>query len=128
MVEREVAMHLIAYNLVRILMQRAAHEHAVVLSRLSFKGTLDTARHFADAIHAAAGWPRRQQQLIEQMLAVIAGDPVPKRPGRSEPRARKRRPKNYQLLVKPRHQTGNLPRRSTARRAKPTVDPKLPLS
>ena len=27
--------------------------------------------------------------------------PVPERPERSEPRAKKRRPKNYQLLTKP---------------------------
>lgn len=32
------------------------------------------------------------------------GDPLPVRPDRSEPRAVKRRPKNFQLLTKPRAQ------------------------
>ena len=38
----------------------------------------------------------------EELLRVIAADPVPLRPNRSEPRARKRRPKSYQLLTRPR--------------------------
>jgi len=39
MVEKEVFMHSIAYNLVRALMQKAAMDHSVNLSRISFKGT-----------------------------------------------------------------------------------------
>jgi hypothetical protein len=112
LIQREVLMQQIAYNLVRSLMQRSAHLHHVPLARLSFKGTLDTLRHWAGVIAAAAESPRQQQKLIDQMLARIAGDIVPERPGRSEPRAKKRRGKNHKLLVKPRHQTGNLPRRN----------------
>ncbi|MEI9898394.1 MAG: transposase [Chthoniobacter sp.] len=112
LIEREVLMHQIAYNLVRSLMQRSAHGHHVPLSRLSFKGTLDTLRHWSVLIAAAEPTPRHQQKLIAQMLSLIAGDPVPERPGRSEPRAKKRRGKNYQLLTKPRSQMGNLPRRN----------------
>jgi hypothetical protein len=102
LIERETLLHLIAYNLIRLLMQEAASTHAVELSRISFKGTLDTVRHFATAIHAARATPRRQEALIEEMLAMIASDPVTERPGRSEPRAKKRRAKNYHLLTKPR--------------------------
>lgn len=112
LIEKELLIHLIAYNLVRVLMQRSAHLHHVPLSRISFKGTFDTARHFADVIHAASDTPRRQQKLIDEMLALIAADPVPLRPGRSEPRAKKRRPKNYQLLTKPRAEMGNVPHRN----------------
>jgi len=112
LIEKELILHLIAYNLVRVLMQRSAHLHHVALSRVSFKGTLDTARHFADVIYAASSKPRRQDQLIEEMLALIASDLIPERPGRSEPRAKKRRPKNYQLLTKPRSQMGNVPHRN----------------
>jgi hypothetical protein len=60
-------------------------------------------RHFADTIHAATGKPRRQTQLYDELLAIIASDQLPLRPDRNEPRARKRRPKPYQLLTKPRH-------------------------
>ena len=35
---------------------------------------------------------------------VVAGDLVPERPHRSEPRAKKRRPKTYQLMTTPRGQ------------------------
>jgi len=102
MIRKELQIHLIAYNLVRALMQKAAHLHHVPLERMSFKGTLDTLRHWAAAIHASCKTPRKQAELINRMLATIAADPLPVRPGRAEPRAKKRRPKNYQLLNKPR--------------------------
>jgi hypothetical protein len=104
MIEKELQIHLIAYNLVRVLMQKAAHLHHVPLDRISFKGSLDTLRHWAQAIHASAKSPRKQAELINRMLDAIAGDLVPKRPGRLEPRAKKRRPKNYQLLTHPRRE------------------------
>jgi len=90
----------------------------VPLSRLSFKGTLDTLRHWSVLV-AAAPTPRAQQKFIDHMLALIAGDPVPERSGRSEPRAKKRRGKNYKLLTKPRGQTGNLPRRHRSKVKQP---------
>ena len=123
MIEREVAIHRIAYNLVRSLMQRSAHLHRVPLERISFKGSLDTVRHWAAVIAAAGATPRKQDALIEQMLTAIARDPLPQRPSRSEPRAKKRRPRNYQLLTRPRDQMGNLPRRNRpqVKRPKPSL-------
>ena len=103
MVRKELFMHLVAYNLIRTLMQRASLIYHVPLGRLSFKGTLDSLHHFADAVHAAHAKPTRQRQLFDALLLTIAADQVPLRPKRSEPRAKKRRPKNYQLLTKPRH-------------------------
>jgi hypothetical protein len=104
MIEKELQIHLIAYNLVRALMQQSAHLHDAPLERLSFKGSLDALRHSAQAIHASAKQPRKQAELINRLLEDIAGDLVPHRPGRLEPRARKRRPKNYQLLTHPRRE------------------------
>jgi len=112
MIEKEPQVHLVAYNLIRCFMQRAAHVHHKPLGRISFKGAQDTVRQFASAIHACSSNRKKQDELIAQMLALIAADTVPERPGRSEPRARKRRPKNYQLLTRPRRLTGNLPRRN----------------
>lgn len=102
MVEKEVFMHSIAYNLVRTLMQKAAIDHNVNLSRISFKGTADTLRHWSSSMEALRGRPSKQKALLSAMLEIIAKDLVPLRPGREEPRARKRRPKNYHLLTKPR--------------------------
>lgn len=119
MIQREVAMHRIAYNLVRSIMQRSAHLRHVSLSRISFKGALDTLRQWSPVIAAAGDNTRKQDQLIDQMLSAIATDLVPERPGRSEPRAKKRRQKNYQLLTKPRHQMGNVPRRNRPKKKAP---------
>jgi hypothetical protein len=102
MVEKELLVHVIAYNLVRSVMQQAALRHHVNLERLSFKGALDTLIHFADAVHAAYGKPRRQAHLLDAMFQLIAQDQLPLRPGRSEPRAKKRRPNAYPFLTKPR--------------------------
>ena len=90
MIEKELLVHVIAYNLVRSVMQTAAIRHQVDLKRLSFKGALDTLNHFADAVHAAHGKPRRQTKLLDAMFELIAQDQLPIRPGRSEPRAKKR--------------------------------------
>ena len=79
---------------------------------ISFKGTLDTLRHWANLIDSKRRRPKLQDQLVDEMLRIIAGDLVQLRPGRSEPRAVKRRPKNYHHLTKPRHQMGNLPHRN----------------
>jgi hypothetical protein len=119
MIEKELAIHLVCYNFVRALMQKAAHLHDVPLERMSFKGSLDALRHSAQAIHASAKQPRKQAQLIDQLLTQIAGDLVPYRPGRLEPRARKRRPKNYQLLTHPRHEMKVVAHRESNRPKRP---------
>ena len=112
MVRRELWMHLIAYNLVRSLMLRAARLHHADPSRLSFKGTLDTLRTWAPVLAQATGTPNQLDALLDAMLLYIATDPVPHRPHRIEPRARKRRPKNYPLLTRPRNQFVEIPHRN----------------
>lgn len=124
MIEREVRMHLIAYNLVRCLMQKAALTHAVDLGRVSFKGALDTLRQFANSVSGAENKPRTVSALVDEMLLAIARDLVPLRPDRVEPRVRKRRPKNYRLMTKPRKEMGPLPHRKVGREN----HPKSPLS
>jgi hypothetical protein len=113
MVRKEIWMHLIAYNLIRWLMLQAAARHPPLLpSRISFKGTVDALRQWLPLLRAAAWHPPTFHPIFERFLAILAEDLVPLRPHRSEPRARKRRPKNYHLLTKPRHQMGNLPHRN----------------
>ena len=111
MIERELHMHFVAYNLIRCVMQKAALTHDADLSRLSFKGCLDTVRQFANAAQGAEDKPRTIAAIVDEMLLAIARDPNPHRPGRSEPRVVKRRRKNYRLLTRPRRQMGNLPHR-----------------
>ena len=99
LVEKEIWLQVMAYNLVRALMLEAAWTHGVELERLSFKGTVDTLRQWTP-LFAPTMFVFKQARA--ELLRVIAADQVPLRPNRSEPRARKRRPKNYQLLTKPR--------------------------
>jgi len=113
MIERELRRHFIAYNLIRCLMQKAALAHDVDLRRVSCKGALDTLRQFANATAGIEDKPRIISAIVEEMLRAIARDLNPLRPGRSEPRVRKRRPKNYRLMTKPRQEMGSLPHRKT---------------
>lgn len=104
MVRKEITMHAIAYNLIRGLMQEAAALYEVRLERISFKGTVDTLRQWEEVFHAAGNKPTEMKRLKAQLLKLLAEDLVPERPGRREPRAKKRRPKKYALLNKPRHE------------------------
>jgi hypothetical protein len=100
MIERELWMHAIAYNLVRALLLESSRTHAVPVERLSFKGALDALRAWAERALAAR---RHRAHARRTLIARLAADQVPLRPGRNEPRARKRRPKEFQFLNRPRH-------------------------
>jgi hypothetical protein len=102
MIHKELEMFFIAYNLIRCLMLQASRQYHVDRRRLSFKGTVDSARQFAMAV-AEARSRNKQKQLMDKLLQTIALDLVPDRPGRREPRAVKRRPKPCAWLTKPRH-------------------------
>lgn len=99
MVRKEIWMHLLAYNLIRSLMARAASEAGVHPRDLSFKGTLQTLMSFA-----IVGWgcPARGHWLYTVVLRAVATHRVNDRPDRIEPRAVKRRPKKAHYLTEPR--------------------------
>jgi hypothetical protein len=115
LLHKELEMFFIAYNLIRCLMAQASAINDAPIERLSFKGTVDSVHQFMIAI-AQARSQKKQQQLLAQLLEIIAQDQVPDRPGRREPRAVKRRPKPYQLLNRPRHQMRELEHRSKYRK------------
>lgn len=119
MVHRELMALLIAHNLARAVMAEAAREQAVPLERLSFTGTLDTLRSFCGA-SAQAPRAKLRQLLWAEMLRIIAADQVPLRPDRWEPRAVKRRPKNYPRLTHPRHEYQQTRHGSRYRRSEKT--------
>lgn len=98
LIEKEIWLQAIAYNRVRALMLEAAWSHDVALERLSFKGTIDTLRQWTPLL-APTLFASKQARF--ELLRIIAADQVPHRPDRSEPRARKRRSKPYQLLNRP---------------------------
>jgi hypothetical protein len=100
MVEKEIWMHILAYNLIRGVMAKAAEAHDKQPRQISFKGALQAMTAFQDALRRAA--PKDRERLMRTMLEVIAQHEVGDRPGRFEPRANKRRPKPQRFLTEPR--------------------------
>jgi len=101
-VRKEIYMHLLAYNVIRFLMWQAAAEHGRSLHSLSFAGTVQRLEALLPYLWLYAETPMARQ-LHAMLLRWIAQDVLPRRPNRIEPRAVKRRPKQYALLNKPRH-------------------------
>jgi hypothetical protein len=81
---KELTVSAIVYNLVRVVMAEAARRQGVDVERVSF---VDALRWSAQA--------RPGDELPELVVN-------PERPGRYEPRVRKRRPKQYPLMTRPR--------------------------
>lgn len=90
---KEVLAFALVYNLVRQVMLAAAHRQGVPFARVSF---IDAMRWLALAVDG--------RPLC----------PLPARPSRHEPRVRKRRPKNFPLMQKPRDQLRRTPNKQKA--------------
>ncbi|WP_050031396.1 IS4 family transposase [Verrucomicrobium sp. BvORR034] len=112
MVARELLMHMIAYNVVRLMMARAQPLRELGSSGvLSFKGSRDRLDQWQWCLWSASS-ARQSRMRLTEMLQSIADDPLLERPHRREPRCKKRRPKNYQLMSKPRHEMSETPHRA----------------
>ena len=100
MVRKEIWTHLLAYNLLRCLMEQAAPLIAYARASLSLQGTRQLFNQsltlFATATHAVC------QSLYSHLLKDIATDLLPARPNRHEPRVVKRRPKPFPRMKQPR--------------------------
>lgn len=81
---KELTVYATVYNLVRVVMLEAARRQGVEVERISFV--------------AALRW-LGQARPGEDLPDLVVN---PERPGRNEPRVRKRRPKQYHLMTKPR--------------------------
>jgi hypothetical protein len=114
MVQKEVYLHLIAHNLIRLLLAQAASVHPVSRERMSFKGALDALRQFSQALCQARSRSKRGQ-LWDELLRTLAADLLPERPGRREPRAVKRQKNKYPRLDRPRDKFRDHPKRHVRR-------------
>lgn len=88
-VRKELAAFALVYNLVRLIMLTAATRQKTQPDRISFADVL--------------GWVR----VVRGGESMPRFTINPRRPGRIEPRARKRRPKEYDLLNRPRQEMRN---------------------
>ncbi len=105
-VRKELWTHILAYNLIRTVIAQAASKHSLVPRSISFKGAIQTLEAFQPVIALQAGGDAAcRSGLYQQVLDAIATHRVADRPDRAEPRLRKRRPKHYGFLRKPRAET-----------------------
>ena len=91
---KEIWVHLLAYNLIRLMMAQAAVLAHRLPRELSFKHTVQiwiAWTHHANRID--------NDDKLHGLFVLIAQQRVGDRPGRIEPRALKRRPKPYPLLT-----------------------------
>jgi hypothetical protein len=99
MVEKELWVNLLAYNLIRLLMAQAAIEAGIHPREISFKHTAQLWLQWM-LVHSGRGQGWHRDTLLKLVSQIRVG----LRPGRLEPRARKRRPKPYPWLKVPRAQ------------------------
>ena len=93
--EKQLWVHLLAYNVIRLLMAQAACNAGIDPRELSFKHT----------VQLWTEWVSRGVSAMKGrglLFTLIAQCRVGNRPGRIEPRMRKRRPKPYPWLKVPR--------------------------
>lgn len=99
MVEKEIWIYFLAHNMIRIIMAEAASLADIVPRQLSFKHSLQLWQAWRQSRCSTS-----EDKDLLSLLKLMSENLVGHRPGRVEPRAVKRRPKPYPLLMKPRNQ------------------------
>ena len=91
---KEMWAYFLAYNLIRLIMAEAAIQTDIKPREISFKHSLQL----------WLMWTRQAQghNDMQILFTLIAQQKIGNRPGRTEPRAVKRRPKPFSLLMIPR--------------------------
>ena len=100
MIRKEMWVHLLAYNLIRVRMAQAAVVHGLKPRNLSFSAAKSLIQEFAKVLKKTRG--AEAARLEGELLKAAAKCKVGNRPGRKEPRAVKKREKKYTYLTKPR--------------------------
>jgi acetolactate synthase regulatory subunit len=96
MVEKEFWARLLAYNVVRSVLAASAKLFRLGAEQLSFQGARQLLWECSQGVASASAEVR--EALWQAMLRAVSRHRVGDRPGRVEPRARKRRPKSHPLL------------------------------
>lgn len=101
MLRKEIWTYVLAYNLVRTAMAQSAILYRVKPRQLSFAGTLQLLNSFRPHLTASANLSRWEEQYRD-LLKAISQQKIASRPGRTEPRAIKRKQSPYSMLTRPR--------------------------
>ena len=100
MVNKEIAVQLLAYNLIRASIARAAYLNGREPRYLSFMSAVQMMRNAASLCITLTGAVLRK--LLNSLLNGIAQTKIGQRNRAKQPRVVKRRPKSYPLMTKPR--------------------------
>lgn len=98
MARKEIGIHFLAYNIIRIMMAEACNRYKCIPNKVSFKSTIQLLNLMIP--HFFNNSKNKNQRLYKELLKEIVKNAVGDRPGRSEPRAVKRRPKPFVRLKK----------------------------
>jgi len=109
-IRKELTMHAICYNLLRGLIQAAAKRADIDPASISFKGAAEQLDQWSWLFLSVGERPGDRRALLEDFYAALTSAPLPDRPNRVEPRVRKRRPKNYRKMTRPRHSDPPVPK------------------
>jgi len=101
MVRKEIGIHFLAYNMIRIIIAEACQREGLNPREISFKGTVQLLNSFMP--HFVNGSTKHNGRMYTRMLSLIIKNKIGNRPGRVEPRAIKQRQKPFKTLDKPRH-------------------------
>ena len=101
-VQKEIAVHLLAYNLVRASIARASAIKHKLPRQLSFMTAVQQLNQNLSQLMLFAG--DRLDHIVNGLLEAIASIPIGQQKRKPQPRAIKRRPKPYPLLTVPRNQ------------------------
>lgn len=96
MAVKEIWVYLLAYNLIRLVMAQSALLSDIEPRSISFKHCLQLWLGYTQIS------PSLDEQSLALLFQLMAQQRIGNRPGRIEPRAVKRRPKPYPLLMKSR--------------------------
>ncbi len=100
MVKKEIAVYLLAYNLIRASIARAAKVKNQVPRQISFMTTVQVFNEGILKLILLTG--KILKHAIDGLLSAIASIPIGQQKRKAQPRAIKRRPKPYPLLKEPR--------------------------
>lgn len=96
MVEKEIGVHLLAYNIIRKLMVEACAKHQALPWKISFKATLQLLNQFIP--HLSLASLKKRRLLYTELLQLIVKNKVGNRPGRIEPRAVRQQTRSFPVL------------------------------
>lgn len=101
MIKKEIGVHFLGYNIIRILIAEACTKNNSMPYRVSFKGALQLLNKFMPYFNGKS--LNEADKLFSELLRIIATNKVGDRPDRLEPRAVKsERRKIFRTMKKPR--------------------------